>query len=468
MMNPRSLVLALAAIGVLWAYRRWRHAVQAALVLLVLEGALRKWVFPGAQDLVYFGKDLLLLGAYLGFLNDPRRPRVRVPSLLTGMLVLSAAVGALQVFNPNLPSPLVGILGFKAYFFYAPVAWVLPAAFSSSAELHARLRAYLLLAIPTGLLGLAQFMSSPDAPINAYARQQVGGATTFGSSTHVRVTSTFSYITGYSSYLLAIVMLALAVLAATRWRARGNLAAYAALAFAIASLFMTGSRGPVFTIALLFPIYVWLSLAREGRRDAVLGRILLGLGLVAAAVNHVGADAVGAFYERAAGSTDTSERLLAPLVQPFRVLGDSGLIGYGIGATHQMAEAVTRGVEPYSWLEGRVVEDEPGRIMLELGPIGFAFFFFLRAYLVVSSLEQVFRLRTPLSRALATSCALFFLAHLPGGVVFNVTADVYYWYFAGLLMCAVRLDARSPAKEAPHAGPRLSPPLWKPRVPHGA
>jgi hypothetical protein len=466
-MSARLLVSLLSIVAVFWAYRRWRHAMQAALVVLVLEGALRKWVFPEAQDLIYFGKDLILLGAYAGFLADRRRGRVAVPSVLVGMLVLSGAVGALQVFNPRLPNPLVGLLGLKAYFFYVPVLWILPTVFARSRGLSARLRAYLMLAVPIALLSVAQFMSSPKSMINAYAREQAGGASTFGSSTHVRVTATFSYITGYSSYLLATIMLALAVLAATRWRLKGSLGPYLALALAVGSLFMTGSRAPVFTLALLLPIYLWLSLAREGRRDAVLGRILLALGLVAAAVNQVGADAVGAFYERAAGSGDAVERMLMPFVQPFRVMSDAGLLGYGIGATHQTAEAVTPGSEPYAWLEGKLVEDEPGRIMLELGPLGFFFFFFVRAYLVVFSLEQVFRLRSAFSRALATSCALFFLAHLPGGVVFNVTADVYYWYFAGLLFCARRLD--EPNGGAAQAGAAaLAAPLWRPRRPRPA
>jgi hypothetical protein len=65
--------------------------------------------------------------------------------------------------------------------------------------------------------------------------------------------------------------------------------------------------------------------------------------------------------------------------------------------------------------------------------------YLVRVYLVVLALGQVFRLKSPFLRAMATSCVLFFIAHLPGGVVFNVTADVYYWFFAGLLLLVMRL-----------------------------
>lgn len=467
MIDSRYLVGLLGAAALFWGFRRWRDAIQAVVVLLVLEGALRKWVFPGAQDLVYFGKDVLLLGAYAGYLQDRSRPRVAVPRLLASMLAAGAVLGALQVFNPRLPTPLVGLLGFKAYFFYVPLAWIVPAVFSAPALLFQRLRQYLLLAIPIGVLSAAQFLSPADSVLNAYARSGGGGVSTFGSSTHVRVTATFSYISGYSSYLLAVVMLVLALLAANKWRIRGNIALYLCLVSALGGLFTTGSRGPLLMLALLFPVYLWLSLAREAQRDAVLGRILLGLGLVAALVNQVGSDAIDAFYGRAAGSGDMVERVVNPFVQPVSLIYPAGLLGFGIGATHQTAEAVTRGIEPFSWLGDNRVEDEPGRVMLELGPFGFFFIYFVRVYLVLKALEQVFRLRTSFGRAIATSCALFFLAHLPGGVVFNVTADVYYWYFAGLLLCARRLDgAVGSGRE--YGARKLPPPLWTSAQPRHA
>ena len=43
------------------------------------------------------------------------------------------------------------------------------------------------------------------------------------------MTATFSYISGYASYLVAAAILVLALLGATRWRFRGNLFVYLAL-----------------------------------------------------------------------------------------------------------------------------------------------------------------------------------------------------------------------------------------------
>ncbi len=461
----RYLIL-LAGVGAIaWAMARWRLAVQAALVLLVMEGAIRKWVLPGSQDLVYFAKDALLLGCYLGFLTSPARHKVAslVPPALIFCLAASAAFGALQVFNPNLPNVLVGLLGFKAYFLYVPLLWVVPAALPTDLDLARFLKRYVALAIPVCLLAFLQFRSPADSAINVYARgsNAPGTVSTFGSSTQVRVTGTFSYISGYSSYLLAMAILVLAVLAATRWRQRGNWIVYGALGLTLLGMLMTGSRGPVFMLVLLLPIYAWLSLARENDRATAVGRSLLGLGLVAMLLNYVGSDAIGAFYGRASGSSDLVGRMTGPILGPINTLDEAGLAGVGIGATHQTAAAVTKDLAPYSWLRGILLEDEPSRIMLELGLLGFLLVYFVRVYMVIFALQQVFLLRTTFHRAVATSCVLFFLAHLLGSIVFNVTSGVFYWFFAGLLMAVLRLDATlAPARAA--AVPR---PAERPLVP---
>lgn len=46
---------------------RWRRSVKIVFLLLVLEGALRKWVLPQANEMIYFLKDVVILGTYFNF-----------------------------------------------------------------------------------------------------------------------------------------------------------------------------------------------------------------------------------------------------------------------------------------------------------------------------------------------------------------------------------------------------------------
>jgi hypothetical protein len=457
-MEIRFLLIAAGIAAALWSARRWREAVRMGMVLLIFEGALRKWVFPGAQDLIYFAKDVFFAGSYLGFLRD--RPRLRYvppPGPLTAGLAMAALWGLLEVLNPSLPNLLVGVLGFKAYFFYVPLLVVIPASFDSDADLARFLRRYLLIAIPVGLLAVFQFFSPASSSLNAYAwgGSDAAYVATFGSSEFVRVTGTFSFITGFTSYLQASMILSLAVLGVLRWRLHGNLLLYLAVGMILMGMLMSGSRGPVLMLFLLFPLYWWLAVAREGGSGATFGRLLLGVGLLAVFLVYLGGDALGAFYGRAIGSGDEDvlQRIASPFKSPFEVIPRAGLFGLGIGATHQAASAVTAGIPPYSWLNGLVTEVESGRIAVETGAIGLVLITFIRIYLILFSLSQVFRLRTRFHRALATAAFLFAMTQLTGGAIFDVTSGVFYWFFPGLLMTAIKLDEVAAAAAGPAAAP---------------
>jgi hypothetical protein len=465
----RFLIIMAGVSAIVWSARRWRAAVQVALVLLIFEGAIRKWFVPGAQDLFYFAKDVFLLGAYAGFFKSPAPRRYRAPAapVLYGAIVIGVFLGILQIFNPSLPNLLVGVLGFKAYFFYVPLIFIVPAMFQSDQELIVALRRYLLLAIPVGLLAVAQFFSPPSSPLNTYARStDVSSVATFGSSTYVRVTATFSFISGYTSYLLATAVFVLVWMANTRWRLRGNLLMFGVLGITLLGMLMSGSRGPVVLLAALFPFYWWLGVLREQGGGSTFGRLLLGLSLVAAVLAWSGEDAIGAFYGRALGVEDVPSRLTMPFQAPFHVIGEAGPLGFGIGATHQTAVAVTPGVPPYAWLRGLLIEVESGRIMLELGALGFAIIYLIRIYLILFAFRQVLRLRTRFHRSLAVGSFLYLLSTLPGSIVFDLTSGVYHWTFVGLLFLAMRLDkdavrAASEARlaaaaQAPSAQPALA------------
>ena len=471
------VIAGFAAMG--WSFRRWREAVHVALVLVIFEGAIRKWFVPGAQDLFYFAKDVFLLGAYAGFLQSSARRRSQVPTspVLSALLVVGMFLGVLEIFNPNLPNLLVGILGFKAYFFYVPLIWVLPAMYRTDQELAVALRRYLLLAIPVGALAVAQFFSPAGSVLNTYARttgsiDDVSSIVTFGSSAYVRVTSTFSFISGYTSYLLATTIFLLIWMANARWRLRGNVLMYGTLGMTLLGMLMSGSRGPVLLLLGLFPFYWWLGILREQGGGSTFGRLLLGLSLLIAVLAWVGQDAFGAFYDRAlGGAQDVSSRMITPLQAPFHVIGDAGAFGFGIGATHQTAAAVTPGLPPFIWLRGLLIEVESGRVMLELGIIGFVVTYLTRIYLIFFSFGQIFRLRTRFHRSLAMGSFLYILGSLPGGIVFEVTSGLYYWTFVGLVFLAMRLDreavrmARAAQVAAPAPVPAAQPAAaWRARL----
>src|SRR5439155_7879005 len=131
-----------------------------------------------------------------------------------GFLLLASVVWTFfESFNPGAGSMLAGLFGWKAYVFYMPLFLIVPALFRSTDELDRFLRYYVALALPVGLLGAAQFSAGPDSPLNVYAAgvespgSEEANIATFGEDSYVRITGTFSYISGYSAYLVVMLTL---------------------------------------------------------------------------------------------------------------------------------------------------------------------------------------------------------------------------------------------------------------------
>src|SRR5262249_10134869 len=92
------LFAAIAVACAFLAVRYWQRALFGVFVLLVFEGALRKWVFPSAQAQIYLVKDVILLAVYLGFILDSPRnlPAAKNIGLIKSILVVGFAWGCIE------------------------------------------------------------------------------------------------------------------------------------------------------------------------------------------------------------------------------------------------------------------------------------------------------------------------------------------------------------------------------------
>lgn len=417
----------------------WRKSVKATLVILVLEGALRKWVLPQASEMIYFLKDLVLFGAYFqyyGLSKGGRKfPTIKTPfiHILLGM-VLGWCV--FLSFNPSLGSPIVGLWGMKNYFYYVPLMWMLPNLFQSEEELYKFLRSYLLLIIPVGLLGIAQFFSPASSPINVYAPGQAAstGIATFGASRTVRITGTFSYINNYTAYLIVSFGLLIPFLSIKQqkwWK----WATIVELLLVIGNSLMTGSRTPVIgSILLIMGYVVAKSIANPTRilnlvRLFVPPSIIVGLGGLV-----VFRSAIEKFSRRAAGSKDVIERIILGFREPIQAMRFKGPDAYGPGAVHP-ATGILRGVFGLPSGERLAInyESEMGRIMLEIGPIGFLLWYGLKIAIALKLWLNFWKLKRHFLRELALVACLIQVVWFTGQNVFLVTFSLYYWFLTGFI-----------------------------------
>ncbi|MBW4462395.1 MAG: hypothetical protein KME47_19470 [Nodosilinea sp. WJT8-NPBG4] len=441
-----NLLVALFAMGliVLLSAQDWQRSVKAVLVLVVLEGALRKWVLPQASQLIYFLKDFVLIGAYLRyFLLSPVQTRIFTQKPFILILVGCMAVwGGVQVFNPSLGSPVIGLFGFKSYFLYVPLVWLVPQMFSTEEKLYQFIRNYLLLLIPVCILAIAQFFSPPTSPLNVYAWGEDGPAVVSSGLGTVRVTGTFSYLTGYATYLLTCLCLLLPVVSRPQPPLWQVLALTEGGLIAVTS-FMTGSRGLVLGSVLLIAGYGLLLALTSFSNFSSSARKLVLPGIVSfLAVSQGGRLAFESFWSRVESANDSiAARILSPFTEPFSNFALKGLDGYGLGSTFQ-ANVIIRQV--FQLPPGEVIpvyfENEMGRIGLEIGPIGFFLWYGLRIVLLFTLFKVFLQLTHPFLRQLALSIFVYQGVTFIAQMVYNHTANVYHWFFYGFIFLLPYLE----------------------------
>ncbi|MEO1389779.1 MAG: hypothetical protein AAFV85_20775 [Cyanobacteria bacterium J06634_6] len=440
----KILVVLVALIAVvLVSAQNWRRSVLVALVIAVLEGALRKWGLPQASQFIYFLKDFILIGAYLQFfyLDTSLRPPLPYKNLILSIIGLSLVWGIVQAFNPSLGSPIIGIFGLKNYYLYIPLMWLVANLFETEADLYRFLRSYLLLLIPIGLLATVQFFSPPTSPLNVYAWDAADIAVAVGAGGAVRVTGTFSYLAGYAIYLGFCLCLLLPLLTKKQpllWQ----WITLTELSLLVITAFMTASRGLIITCILMLVGFLGLQVT-SGFSTLFhnLRKLFLPLAIASSIAFWRFYEAIDAFWLRVTSNQDVWHRIVSSFTEVFTNFQYKALDGYGIGATFQ-ANPMLRSLLGLPAGESIPVyyESEMGRIALEIGPLGFFLWYGLKLLLLFLLGLTYTKLKRPLLRQLALSAFLLQAISFTNQFVYNHTANLFQWFLYGFIFLLPHLE----------------------------
>lgn len=419
----------LVLVIVLGASQNWKLSIKTILVLVVVEGALRRWVFPQARDLIYFVKDFILIGSYIGFTSRPRLLIDRFPLIKELTLVIAILCG-LQAFNPSLGSPIVGLIGIRAYLLYIPLIWVVPHLFASGEELRKFLRRYLIILIPVCILGVFQYYAPPDSIINVYSPDGTAAGASVGE--FVRITGTFSYLVGHTSYL-AFCFSLLVVLIAREQAFRWQLIYGLELILVAANSFMSGARLIIIYEGLFITLYLLLLVFASSRNAfSSIKRLSVIMVITAIATIVYFQPAIQSFSDRATGSDSTEQRIVESITQVFDY-GTISLEGYGTGATQSSVSTLRKLLSLPTGAELPPNEGETGRVMIEIGLLGFILWYGLRIVILVSLYSTFSRLRNPFYKELCLAVFLFHLINITGQLITNPTMLVYFWFLSGFI-----------------------------------
>lgn len=397
--------------------QRWNTRLLAFVLLYtILAGSIRKWLLLGGwlSNTLLLGH-ILLPWLYYFLAAGSRKRYGPVLTLFAILLVLMAV-------NPLNQSVYHGIFGLFLHLGFLLIGFH----YLENRPLYRweQLTGLLMLVFFVEIaLGIVQYSLPRSHFINRYATE---GATSIAYvGERARVTGTFSYVAGFSSWLFfANIWIWGLALRKASIRLVTLLTGLAILASLI-----SGARAAlVFT--LVFAVFMYYNILGRISKIRVVAILLLGMvaGTVVFQKSEFVREAWDNFYSRIEDGIRDREygrRTYGVLEEVINFRGDFALLGSGLGGTYQGARALWG--ESYFVKQYGGYEEEPERIVLEGG-------FVLLALRTLFLLYFINALRIPLVHKGLFAIIILFFTH----TIFNVYNIVFVPLALGILDWAYR------------------------------
>ncbi len=439
------------------ADRTMENLVLTLFWLLLLEGALRKWVVPGYSRYLFFIRDPFVLLLYWQALRvnafRGASPFLPIGLAFAAVALLLAFAQSISFGDPRLMTVLA--YGWRQYFFYLPLPFVMAATLNSESLQRFARHAFFAMILMAPLVVL-QTATSPASVINrgisddedlqfksfAYTAGRIRPSGSFTSNVGLKelIPSTFAL-------LLAALLLPNGM---RKMRTPWLMAAAAATATCLA---LSSSRAAFVHFALVVLAALLLGLVTQV--TAIRGRALsIPIALVVAgAVLYplVFPEALGLILNRvseAAAATGGSslgilDRALAETVGFIDFLDHTPLIGYGLGLGGNGRTYL--GSSDPALMAKVAAESDWSRHIVDLGSIvGVLFIMYRIAFtisLLFSSLKAARQSSNPLPLLLFGYVGIgLFYGQLTG----HGTVGGFIWLYLGLCMasCRIALERR--------------------------
>jgi len=349
-----------------------KRLIWLYLVLLLVEGALRKWAAgPSLSNVLLIIRDPVVILIYLVAMSSGR---FVFNGYVAGCLMLAAGTFCASLLAPD-SNLYVTLIGMRCYFLHLPLIFVMERTLKEE-DIWKIGKFLLWFAIPETLLCVQQFLSPQTALVNL----SVGGQLTQGMSGALdkfRPSGTFSFTTGVAA-LYPLVLAVLLGFLLTRKKIPTYLSIAAAVCVAVA-IPVSISRTNALTCALVLLASGVAVFFLPSPPKAIL-RVVLFLGvvvLISSWLPHFD-EGVAAFSARWSDSTGQDvqgfqtnivQRFFGDLLPSPGLLFDAPVLGVGVGLGTPMAQAFLTGARQFA-----LGEAEWQRVILEMGPIfGIAF-----------------------------------------------------------------------------------------------
>jgi hypothetical protein len=352
-----------------------KQAIWAYFLLLIFEGALRKWVLPGLATPLLIIRDPIALWLVI---KCWQRGLLPANIYLTGMVLIgtTAIFTATFLGHGSLP---VSLYGARILLIHFPLIFVIGSIFDQDDVLKIG-KAILIIAIPMAVLITLQFYSPQSAWVNRGVGGDVEGAGFSGAMGFMRPPGTFSFTNGLTLfYSLAASFVFYFWLNTEKIN---KLILIGATLSLLASIPLSISRGLFFTVAIIM-IFTLIAVTQKPEYIGKTIGAVIGLLFALVLLSQLSffQTATEAFTNRFDNASRTEGGVEGTLIDRYlggllgAIAGKTNesrpFFGYGQGMGTNVGSMLLTGKSKFLIAEG-----EWGRLIGELGPfLGLAVIF---------------------------------------------------------------------------------------------
>jgi hypothetical protein len=342
-----------------------KQGIWAYFLLLIFEGALRKWVLPGLSTPLLLIRDPIAIGLVL---VAAYRKLLTYNFYMTGLILIGIVAIYTAVFagHGNL---IVALYGARIFIFHFPLIFVIGRVFTR-ADVEYLGKVTTILVIPLTILIALQFFTPQSSLVNrGVGGNMEGGGFNGGAMGYLRPSGTFSFTNGSSLFFSFSAPFIFYFWLAPKEKINRFLL-IVATACLIASIPLSISRSLFFQIVITL-IFALMAVSRKPKYIGKMMKAITGIVIALAVLSQVGffKTSMEAFTERFVGANESEGGLNGVLGDRYlnglagSVLSGTKVpvLGYGIGMGSSVGGMLLTGDTV------RISEDDWGREIGELG-----------------------------------------------------------------------------------------------------
>lgn len=258
--------------------------------------------------------------------------------------------------------------------------------------------------------------------------------TSFGFGEKARITGTFSYLTGHTTFVTFFFTFQLTLLSLKETKLKWLIIGVG-LPLLAANALMGGARASIVTIGFVTTGFCIAAMTGKiGTSKHFLAVLGAGVLLAIIGIAYMFTDAWAQWSTRFAVSGDSLKSRVVehPLSAVTHALDEGGMTGFGIGTAHPATDAIRQKLHLAATKKKTPVYDnEMGQVLVELGVVGFLCWYALRFLLVWLAWTSFLRSPPGAIRALSFAGVVITAPYLLMSVVYNHTANFLIFALAG-------------------------------------